>query len=125
MGTIAKVAASLCVGGALFVAAGCSEADFGGGCVRNAYGAEFCGQEAVNYCEEYGGPACVDLGLPAKGRLERESDAEMEKLERETDQAEQEAEADQAEAEAEQEELERELERDQRKLERDLEQDGF
>lgn len=84
-----------------------------GDCVRNTFGAEFCGDEAVSYCEEFGGPGCRDLGLEEKGRLEKESDASMEKLDREAEQAEQEAEADQR-------ELDRQIERDQRELERDL-----
>ncbi len=53
------VAATIAIGA-------CSEADLTGGCVKNAFGAEFCGQEAVSYCKEYGGQGCVDLGLPAK-----------------------------------------------------------
>jgi len=84
-----------------------------GNCVQNAFGAEFCGAEAESYCAEFGGPGCADLGYESTGRLERESDAEMEELEREADQA-------QEEAEAEADELQREAERDQRRLEREL-----
>lgn len=107
----------------MLVAGACSEADFGVGCVTNAFGAEFCGQDAVSYCEEYGGPGCADIGQPAKGRLERETDAEMEKLDREAAQAQQEAEADQAKLDKQLEEDEREADAEAAKLDRQLEED--
>ena len=43
-------------------------------CVQNAFGATFCGDDAKRLCREFGGPACPDLGLPAKGNLERRLD---------------------------------------------------
>ena len=125
---------------AISAVAACSEADLGVECVRNAYGAEFCGQEAVSYCEEFGGSACADITGDTKGRLEKELDADQQQLEQEADQAERELDAEQQElereaeqaereADAEAEELDRQLERDereaereQRKLERELEQ---
>ena len=78
-------------------------------CVKNAFGAEFCGEEAVQMCQEFGGPACAEITGDTKGRVGRE----LEEMERQ--------------AEQEQLQLERELDQQQRDLERELEAlgDGY
>ena len=74
-------------------AAGCAETDEAGltaDCVKNAFGAEFCGEEARQYCAEFGGPACAELGYDSEGRLGRELDQQERELEREQRELEQE-----------------------------------
>lgn len=134
--TVGKVVLGVVLGGVILIV-GCGALLVAGGeggsltqdCVKNAFGAEFCGEEAESFCEEYGGPGCADIGLESTGRLEREADAEQGKLDREIKRderkaareqrkAERELKADEAEAEREQEELEREADQEQRRLER-------
>jgi non-ribosomal peptide synthetase component E (peptide arylation enzyme) len=38
-------------------------------CVKNAFGATFCGDDAERVCEQFGGPACADAGFNDEGSL--------------------------------------------------------
>ena len=116
--TVGKVVLGVVLGGVILIV-GCGALLVAGGeggsltqdCVKNAFGAEFCGEEAESFCEEYGGPGCADIGLESTGRLEREADAEQGKLDREIKR-------DERKAAREQRKAEREADQEQRRLER-------
>jgi hypothetical protein len=57
---------ALITGSAIAISGGgCSATE---DCVKNAFGAEFCGEEGKRYCARFGGPACKDLGWPTPDR---------------------------------------------------------
>lgn len=76
VGAVVAVAAYSLLGGETGV-----RSLLGEDCIKNAYGAEFCGEEAVQMCREYGGPACAEITGDTKGRVGRELDRETQELE--------------------------------------------